>query len=122
MCLVQEANPQPTLKNVSLNIGTGDLMVVVGPVAAGKSSLLLALLGEMPLSEGKVKAIGRLAYVSQQPWIFSASVRQNILFGAPFDKNKYDIAIRGSALKKVISTQQVGEVIIVSAVLSRIWR
>ena len=66
-----------------------------------QSSLLMALLGELPLSEGKVKVNGKVAYVSQQPWVFSASVRQNILFGQKYDKERYIRAIKAAALSRV---------------------
>lgn len=97
----QESGAQLALQNVSFDVGPGELMVVVGPVAAGKSSLLLALLGELPLTEGQVKVTGKVAYASQQPWIFPASIRQNILFGREFNQKRYDMAIHASALKRV---------------------
>lgn len=59
------------------------------------------ILGELPAQKGTVKVSGKLAYVSQQPWIFSGSVRQNIVFGGVFDKAKYDRIIKVSALKRV---------------------
>lgn len=59
---------------------------------AGKSSLFSAILGEMPcrgsLSES-VRVRGSLAYVPQIPFILNASLRENILFGAPFDADRY---------------------------------
>ena len=66
-----------------------------------QSSLLMALLGELPLSDGKVKVNGKVAYVSQQPWVFSASVRQNILFGESYDPARYKRAIKAAALQRV---------------------
>ena len=52
-----------------------------GPLRLFQSSLLRALLGELPPSQGKVNVHGRIAYVSQQPWVFPGTVRSNILFG-----------------------------------------
>ncbi|CAG5124702.1 unnamed protein product, partial [Candidula unifasciata] len=89
-----------TLENISLSVGPGQLIAVIGPVGAGKSSLLMNILGELPALKGTVKVSGKLAYVSQQPWIFSGSVRQNIVFGGIFDKAKYDRVIKVSALKR----------------------
>ncbi len=48
--------------------------------AAGKSSLLAAILGELRGSSGRVKIQGSLAYVPQQPWVMSGTLRDNILF------------------------------------------
>ena len=61
----------------------------------------MAILGELPLEKGNVKVTGKLAYAAQQPWIFSASVRQNIIFGQKFHKEKYEKCIKASALAKV---------------------
>ncbi|XP_060072940.1 ATP-binding cassette sub-family C member 4-like isoform X1 [Ylistrum balloti] len=91
---------QPTLKNISIEVGHGKLLAVIGPVGAGKSSLLMSILKEIPLSEGKVDVKGRIAYVSQQAWVFSASLRQNIVFGNAFDSRKYNRVLKACALHK----------------------
>ena len=46
---------------------------------------------------------GRLAYISQKPWILNESVKNNILFGAPFDEQKYADAVKYSCLESDIS-------------------
>ena len=61
----------------------------------------MSVLGELPALRGSVAVSGKVAYVSQQPWIFSGSVRQNIVFGGTFDKVKYDKVVKVSALKRV---------------------
>ena len=50
---------------------------------AGKSSLLAAVLGELRGTSGRVKIQGSLAYVPQQPWVMSGTLRRNILFKKP---------------------------------------
>lgn len=45
---------------------------------------------ELPLSEGNISVCGVISYASQEPWLFSSSVQQNILFGSPMDKERYD--------------------------------
>ncbi|KAF9898210.1 hypothetical protein EC991_000509, partial [Linnemannia zychae] len=47
---------------------------------------------------GQVHSFGSLAYVSQSAWILNASVRENILFGRPYDKERYIATIRSCAL------------------------
>ncbi|RHY23814.1 hypothetical protein DYB32_009057, partial [Aphanomyces invadans] len=79
----------PTLKNISLTVSRGDLVVVHGKVGSGKSSLCMAILGEMHQTEGTTGVYGSIAYCSQEPWIQQMSVRDNILFGSPFDSRKY---------------------------------
>ena len=66
-----------------------------------QSSLLSAVLGELPLSEGQVSVHGRIAYVSQQPWVFSGTVRSNILFGKKYEEDRYKEVIKACALEKV---------------------
>lgn len=68
----------------------------------------MALLGEIALTKGEVKVQGSVAYASQQAWVFSASVRQNITFGQPFDAVKYKRVIEAAALVKVSSWVPVG--------------
>ena len=63
----------------------------------------MSVLKELPTLEGRVEVKGRIAYVAQQPWVFSASLRQNIVFGNKFDKVKYDRILKACALNKVIS-------------------
>lgn len=61
----------------------------------------MALLNEMEKVEGKIGLNGSVFYVSQEPWIFPASIKQNILFGEPYDAEKFKISIRLSCLDKV---------------------
>uniref|UniRef100_A0AC11BX71 Uncharacterized protein n=1 Tax=Ovis aries TaxID=9940 RepID=A0AC11BX71_SHEEP len=95
-----EESETPTLQGLSFTVRPGELLAVVGPVGAGKSSLLHALLGELPPSQGKVTVHGRIAYVSQQPWVFPGTVRSNILFGKKYEKDRYEKVIRACALEK----------------------
>ncbi|XP_073425679.1 ATP-binding cassette sub-family C member 4-like [Dendrobates tinctorius] len=90
----------PTLQNISCTVRPGELLAVIGPVGAGKSSLLSAILGELPKGKGFVDIRGRIAYVSQQPWVFSGTVRSNILFGKEYNQEKYERVLRACALKK----------------------
>ncbi|XP_053670820.1 ATP-binding cassette sub-family C member 4-like [Anopheles nili] len=87
-----------TLANVNVDFRKGQLIGVIGPVGAGKSSLLQAILRELPLESGSVVAQGRLTYASQEPWVFSGTVRQNILFGQPMEKDRYEAVVRACAL------------------------
>lgn len=68
-----------------------------------KSSLLMTILGELPVSEGIKKVHGRVGYASQQAWIFNATVKENILFGQDFDEDRYQHVIECCALKKVVT-------------------
>lgn len=89
-----------TLEGVNLHVQPGTLVAVIGPVGAGKSSLMHAILGELPLEGGTIKVNGEVSYASQEPWLFSASIRQNILFGLPMEKERYKKVVKTCALER----------------------
>lgn len=66
-----------------------------------QSSLLMTILGELPLSEGTITVKGKIAYASQQAWVYNGSLRQNILFGQDYNKDKFTEVIKACALDKV---------------------
>lgn len=88
-----------TLSNINL-IACGKLVAVIGPVGSGKTSLLHAILKELPLIAGSIEVIGNISYASQEPWLFSGTVRQNILFGKTMNKERYKTVINKCALAK----------------------
>ncbi|CAL5389388.1 unnamed protein product [Camellia sinensis] len=88
----------PAVKDMNLEVKRGQTVAVCGPVGAGKSSLLHAIVGEVPKISGSVNVIGSVAYVSQAPWIQSGTIRDNILFGKPMNRIKYLEAIKACAL------------------------
>ncbi|XP_020490124.2 ATP-binding cassette sub-family C member 4-like isoform X2 [Labrus bergylta] len=90
----------PTLQSVSFTVKTEQLLAVIGPVGAGKSSLLSAILGELSQESGVVKVKGELTYTSQQPWILPGTIRSNILFGKELNPQKYDRVLGACALKR----------------------
>ena len=83
-----------TLNSVSLSAVRGELVMVTGPVGCGKTSLLFSILQELPLMRGEIMTHGKIAYVPQQPWIFAGTVQDNILFGKPMEKERYQKVIR----------------------------
>ncbi|KAK1277387.1 ABC transporter C family member 2 [Acorus gramineus] len=91
---------KPTLSNVNLDIDVGSLVAVVGSTGEGKTSLISAMLGELPpLADSTVVVRGTVAYVPQVSWIFNATVRDNILFGSAFQQARYEKAIEVTALR-----------------------
>lgn len=54
-----------------------------------QSSLVHAILKELPLTKGSISVNGVISYACQDPWLFAGSVRQNIIFGLPMDKERY---------------------------------
>ncbi|KAL4625801.1 hypothetical protein ACB092_05G050600 [Castanea dentata] len=98
-----------TLRDVNLEIRCGQKVAVCGPVGAGKSSLLYAVLGEIPKISGTVNAFGSIAYVSQTSWIQGGTICDNILYEKPMDKTKYEKAIKACALDKDINNFNHGD-------------
>lgn len=89
---------QPTLENINVSIKKGELLGVLGRVGAGKTSLLSAIIGDMTRKEGTVTVRGTVAYAPQDPWIMSASVRENVLFSHEYDETFYKLVIEACAL------------------------
>lgn len=88
-----------TLDDLSVEFPKGKLIGIIGPVGAGKSSFLSAILRELPLESGLMNVNGSISYASQEPWVFSASVRQNILFGEEFESDRYNAIVKSCALE-----------------------
>nr|GMD32326.1 ABC transporter C family member 8 [Ipomoea batatas] len=105
----ESVSGNPVLTNINFEVRRGQKIAVCGAVGAGKSSLLYALLGEIPKVSGTVNVFGSIAYVSQASWIQSGTIRDNILFGKSMDKNRYDEAVRVSALDKDIDSFDYGD-------------
>ncbi|XP_036283428.1 ATP-binding cassette sub-family C member 8 isoform X1 [Pipistrellus kuhlii] len=116
----------PTLSNITIHIPRGQLTMIVGQVGCGKSSLLLATLGEMqkisgavfwnsslpdnetgedasperePAAEADVRKRGPVAYASQKPWLLNATVEENITFESPFNKQRYKMVLEACSLQ-----------------------
>ncbi|KAJ1954449.1 hypothetical protein EC988_002427, partial [Linderina pennispora] len=94
------------LRNLNVRFPLGKLTVIGGPTGSGKSSLLSALIGEMTLVHGKVLipvssdwSLHSVAYVSQEAWLRNATIRDNVLFGSPYDQSRYEETLRMCGLK-----------------------
>ncbi|XP_023228581.1 multidrug resistance-associated protein 4-like [Centruroides sculpturatus] len=100
---VWKKETEPTLNDISLSIKTGELLTVIGPVGSGKTSLLMSMLGEIPITSGKVSVKGKIAYASQEAWVFNETIKENILFGEEYQEDKYRKILHITALEKDIS-------------------
>ena len=100
---------RPTLKSLCLKAENGDLPFITGPVGSGKSSVFCAILNEMPLFNGEISCQGRIAWVSQQPWVFSGTVQDNIFFGKTFDSHKYRKTLEACDLDKDLERLPYGD-------------
>lgn len=101
------------LKDLTLNLENGQLLGIIGPVGSGKSSMLQTILGELNITNGNIEINGTLSYAAQEPWVFAATVRQNILFGLDYDKNRYNEVVKVCALEKDFQQFSNGDMTIV---------
>ncbi|KFA47905.1 hypothetical protein S40293_05168 [Stachybotrys chartarum IBT 40293] len=105
------------LLDLNVDFQIGKLNIIAGPTGSGKTSMLMALLGEMTRVEGNVYCPGgrsredvrpdpetgladTIAYVAQSAWLVNANIKDNILFAAPFDEHRYKQVIVACALER----------------------
>ncbi|KAK6461643.1 P-loop containing nucleoside triphosphate hydrolase protein [Scheffersomyces coipomensis] len=93
-----EQNYKVALSNINLTAKKGHLDCIVGKVGSGKSSIVQAILGDLYKLDGEVTLHGKIAYVSQVPWIMNGTVRDNILFGHKYDAEFYQHVLKACAL------------------------
>jgi ABC-type nitrate/sulfonate/bicarbonate transport system ATPase subunit len=91
-------SPFSGLHDVSLVVKRGELVGIIGVIGSGKSSLLSALLGHMVKTSGVTALRGRVAYATQNAWIFNDTLRNNVLFGLEYDEQRFRNAVQACAL------------------------
>jgi ABC-type multidrug transport system fused ATPase/permease subunit len=114
------------LIDMDVEFQVGKFNIIAGPTGSGKTSLLMALLGEMKLLHGSVHIPGgyvrqelradpvtglteSVAYCAQQPWLVNATIKENILFSSPFDAQRYKAVIAACALERDLEILDVGD-------------
>lgn len=100
---------KPLLAALNFTLPAGSCAVVIGEVGCGKSSLLAALLGEMPRVRGTATLRGAVAYTAQDPWIQNATVEANILMGTPMDEERYAAVLHACALQADLTSLPAGD-------------
>jgi ABC-type bacteriocin/lantibiotic exporter with double-glycine peptidase domain len=89
---------EPVLREISLSFPPG-LTVVCGEVGSGKTALLQALLGELDQLGGvNYRTNEMVGYCGQTPWLQSMSIRDNILFAAPYEEVRFKQVLEVCAL------------------------
>ncbi|XP_072399320.1 probable multidrug resistance-associated protein lethal(2)03659 [Diabrotica undecimpunctata] len=94
-----QQSTENTLSDITFNVPPNKMLAIIGPVGSGKSSIVNLILKELPVKSGKLEIDGKISYASQEPWLFAASVRQNILFGEEYDEERYKMVVEVCALK-----------------------
>ncbi|KAJ3316299.1 hypothetical protein HDU76_001906 [Blyttiomyces sp. JEL0837] len=103
------------LRDVTATFPVGCLTTIIGPTGSGKTSMLLALLGEMKRKQGfcffpdpRLKNPS-VAYAAQTAFILNATVRENILFGCEFDEVRYHQVLEACALARDLEILEGGD-------------
>ncbi|KAF9455005.1 hypothetical protein P691DRAFT_813919 [Macrolepiota fuliginosa MF-IS2] len=101
--------------NGQLLFKPGCLNLVIGPTGAGKTSILMALLGEMhyvpsgPNSWFNLPRKGGVAYAAQESWVQNETIKENILFGSPYDEDRYRKVIYQCGLERDLELFEAGD-------------
>ncbi|KAG9120664.1 hypothetical protein FRC07_003763, partial [Ceratobasidium sp. 392] len=122
-----------TISDLSAEFPQGELTLICGKIGSGKSLLLLALLGEADVLAGQVIAPrsppdtlahlntqmdlndsnwtiqGVCAYVPQTAWLQNDSIQNNILFGLPLNKERYQNTLEACALTADLAVIEDGD-------------
>ncbi|KAJ3334860.1 hypothetical protein HDU91_002486, partial [Kappamyces sp. JEL0680] len=110
-----------SLRNINIVFPRGQLTAIIGPTGSGKTSLLLALLGEMDILKGTYSIPEHhllsdsnakksdIAYVPQIAWLMNGTIRENILFGEAFNQSRYENVIKACALLKDLDNLEYGD-------------
>lgn len=104
----------PAVSNVSFSMEQGSILMIVGPIGAGKSTLVRALLGELGCDRGEICVRSpRVSYCAQIPWLFHGTIRQNICGGEELsktiDETWYRTVVKACALDVDISRFAMGD-------------
>ncbi|XP_041444470.1 cystic fibrosis transmembrane conductance regulator isoform X2 [Xenopus laevis] len=93
----------PVLRNINFKIEKGQLLAIAGSTGAGKTSLLMMIMGELEPSAGKIKHSGRISFSPQVSWIMPGTIKENIVFGVSYDQYRYLSVIKACQLEEDIS-------------------
>ncbi|KAJ5836890.1 hypothetical protein N7447_002916 [Penicillium robsamsonii] len=115
------------LINIDVEFLIGKLNIIAGPTGSGKTSLLMAMLGEMKLLDGRVHLPGgmsnradlpvdpetglveSIAYCAQEAWLVNDTVKENIIFASPYDERRYRSVLKACALERDLSILDAGD-------------
>ncbi|KAG6837885.1 hypothetical protein H0H93_013038 [Arthromyces matolae] len=123
-----EGNSTPSKRNFMLKIDgelefqRGQINLIIGPTGSGKTSLLMALLERLMLRAGEMHFIPShphskfhlprdkgVAYAAQESWVQNETIKENILFGSPFDEERYKKVLYQCALERDLTLFEAGD-------------
>lgn len=78
------------LQDINIKFNPGEFSAIIGKVGSGKTSLILALMNEIGKEKGDLKKNGNYGYIGQEAFLINETLRNNILFGEEYNKEKYE--------------------------------
>jgi len=103
------------ISNTSISFPAGKLIAITGPLGSGKSTLLQLMMGLLEPKNGEVKTSGKFAYVPQNAWLLSGTMRENIILENSFNQKLYDKAVMACALDVDFKTLPNGDFTVVGS-------
>ncbi|XP_014203938.1 multidrug resistance-associated protein 5-like [Copidosoma floridanum] len=91
------------LSEIDFYVAKGKVVGIYGPQDSGKTSFLLSILGQLQCVGGTVALDGTCSYVPAEPWLMDDTVRENVLFGEPYDSSRYYRVMRSTQLHSEIA-------------------
>ena len=119
--LTSTADHRFELRDINVLFPEGELTLITGPTASGKTALLMALLGELTTLEGRIVMSKNpskvdehglshtISYAAQSPWLRHQSIKDNILFGYPYDEKRYKAVVECCALQPDLDILEDGD-------------
>ncbi|KAL4789273.1 P-loop containing nucleoside triphosphate hydrolase protein [Aspergillus venezuelensis] len=103
-----DVSSKPILRDCNMQASSGSLHVISGAVGCGKTTLVRCIIGAVKPAAGEVSLTGgsstaQIAYAPQKPFLISGTIRDNILFGLPFDGLFYEEVLCAVSLKSDLS-------------------
>ncbi|KAF4972841.1 hypothetical protein FSARC_667, partial [Fusarium sarcochroum] len=100
---------QAILRDCNMEATSDCLLVISGAVGSGKTTLIRSIIGETRPMRGEILVHDRAAYAPQKPFLMSGTIRENILFGLPFDSPFYQLVLDAVSLRSDLSSLPDGD-------------
>ncbi|KAK2933435.1 AAA ATPase domain [Fusarium oxysporum f. sp. vasinfectum] len=100
---------QPIIRDCNIETTSNCLLVISGSVGCGKTTLIRSIIGDIMPTRGQFSIHGRIAYAPQKPYLTSGTIRDNILFGLPFDPSYYQRVLEAVSLSSDLSRLPQGD-------------
>lgn len=98
------------LSSIQMGVPQGRLTMIVGPVGCGKTTLLKALLGEVPALSGTIKLFaGDVSYCDQSPFHMNGTLRDSITAFSEYDERWFHTVLEACALDEDLRQMPLGD-------------